>query len=205
MLIRRSLCALFALLALGLAACGGADGPTQVATGGAPDPGAAATSTTEGSGPGADPTTTAATAADPTTTAATPTTTAAPSTTTAPASGTSDASPVAGLDAAQLQAALAAPGGASGRSLRGPTVDQVTLADGTRVWRVRVPGAFTARSARVAISVGSRRVGEGVLAPDLGTITAVTTDAAGLTAGRPVSYQWEGSPPVAAGNLEVAR
>ena len=165
--------------------------------------------------PGAATSTSAVADDDPTTTAAVVTTTTTPSappaadptttTTTAPPSGASDASPVAGLDAAQLQAALALPAGATGRSLAGPTVDQVTLADGTRVWRVRVPGAFTARSARVTISVGGRTVGAGILAPDLGAITAVTTDGTGLTAGKPVSYQWEGSPSVAAGTLAVAR
>lgn len=198
MLPRRSLSVLFALLVLGAAACGGTDRPTQVATEGAPDPGAEVTATSTAG-------------AEATTTTAAPT-----SSTTIPAPleeapvgddvvGASDASPVAGLDATELQAALAAPGGASGRSLSGPIVDQVTLADGTRVWRVRVPGTFTARSARVSISVGGRLVGEGVLASDLGSITAVTTDGTGLTAGRPVSYQWEGGPTVAAGKLGVAR
>ena len=94
-----------------------------------------------------------------------------------------------------------------GRTARptSPTVDQVVLADGTRVWRVRVPGSFPARSARVTVSVGGREVGQGITAPDLSAITAVTTDGTGLRAGAAVSYQWEGSPPVAAGTLEVAR
>lgn len=200
MVLRRSLCALFTLLALGLAACGGADRPTQVATEGADPGGGAVTSTT------VEVTTTEAAGTVPSTTAVAadpePTTT----TTTAPPSGASAASPVAGLDAAELQAALALPSGPAGRTLRsGPTVDQVTLDDGTRVWRVRVPGDFTARSARVSISVGARQVGEAVLAPDLQSITAVTTDGTGLGAGRPVTYQWEGSPAVAVGNLAVIR
>lgn len=204
MLLRRSLCALFALLALGLAACGGADQPTQVATEGAPDPGGPSASTTVAADPTAAPTTTAvAPTSAPTTTAATA---ADPTTTTAPPSGPSAASPVPGLDAVELQAALAAPSGATARTIRtGPTVDQVILEDGTRVWRVRVPGAFTARSARVSISVGNREVGEGVLAPDLQSITAVTTDGTGLSAGRPVTYQWEGSSAVVVGNLAVIR
>jgi hypothetical protein len=202
MLPRRSLCTLFALLALGLAACGGADRPTQVATEGAPDPGAAVTTTTAGAPGDAGSTTTVAQVTE--ATAVATTVTAAPSTT-APASGPSAASPVPGLDATELQAALAAPVGASTRSSRAATVDQVTLADGTRVWRVRVPGTFTARSARASISVGDRRVGEAVLAPDLRSMTAVTTDGTGLTAGTPVTYQWEGSSSVPAGNLGVAR
>ncbi len=199
MLLRRSLILLVALVSIGTASCGDADPPTQVAAGGDPagsssttGPAEASSTTTVATTLPAEPTTTTA-AADPTT-----------STTAAPAVGPAAPSPVEGLDAAELQAALAVPSRASTRST-GPTVDQVALADGTRVWRVRVPGDFDARSARVAISVGGRTVGEGVLAPDLSSITAVTTDGAGLTAGRPVTYRWEGGPSVAAGNLAVVR
>ena len=110
-----------------------------------------------------------------------------------------------GLTADQLRAAVEASVPAANRRAVGPTVDQVTLADGTRVWRVRVPGAFPARAARVEVQVGGRRVGEGVLAPDLQSITAVTTDGSGLTAGRPVTFRWEGGPLEAAGPLELAR
>lgn len=203
MVLRRSLALLVVLLAIGAAACGDADPPTQVSAGG--DPVASATSQ-----PNASSSTVAPTTA---TTVVTSTTTApvasedpvATSTTVAPVSGPAAPSPVDGLDASELQAALAIPAGSTVRSAAGPTVDQVTLADGTRVWRVRIPGDFDARSARVAIRVGDRTIGEGVLAPDLSSITAVTTDGRGLAAGRPVIYQWEGGPSVAAGNLVVAR
>lgn len=193
---------LCALVVLALGACADADPPTQVSAGGDP----AQTTTSDASvaatsGP-ATTTTIATTAA--TSTSTTLATAATTSTTAAPATGPAAPSPVAGLDADQLQAALAAPSAATTRST-GPTVDQVALADGTRVWRVRVPGDFDARSARVAISVGGRTVGEGVQAPDLAAITAVTTDGSGLVAGRLVSYRWEGGPSVAAGNLVVVR
>jgi hypothetical protein len=118
---------------------------------------------------------------------------------------TSAASPVDGLKAAQLKAALEVPVGGAVRSAPGPTVDQVTLPDGTHVWRVRVPGPFAARSARIAVTVGGRRVGEAVQSADLQAITAVTTDGTGLTAGRPVTYQWEGGPSMRAGTLAVVR
>ena len=196
----RRLLPLVVALSLGAAACGSGDRPTQVAAGGEPE---AVTSTT------AAPASSTTEAAAPSTTSAPSAPSTAPSTTstTAPASdpGAAAASPVDGLDAAQLQQAVEAPVLATSRSAAGATVDQVVLADGTRVWRVRVPGDFTARSARVAVSVGSRVAGEGVLASDLGSITAVTTDGRGLTAGQPVSYRWEGGGPVAAGTLAVIR
>jgi len=197
---RRLLPLLLVALSIGVAACGSGDRATQVAAGGSPEavtpPSAeAAPSTTATSTPVAGATSTTAAVA---TSSTTPTT--------APADrGGTAASPVAGLDAAQLQQAVEAPATGSTRTASGATVDQVTLSDGTRVWRVRVPGDFTARSARVNISVGSRLVGEGVLAGDLRSLTAVTTDGRGLTAGQPVSYQWEGGRPIAAGKLEAAR
>lgn len=188
----------FVALSAGTAACGSGDRPTQVAAGGEPEAVASSTSevTTSTTGASASSSTTVAPPA------ATTTSTSAPAGVDA---GGSAASPVDGLDAAQLQQAVDAPAPGSARSAPGPTVDQVTLADGTRVWRVRVPGAFQARSARVAVTVGNRLVGEGVLAGDLGSITAVTTDGSGLTPGQPVSYRWEGGPSVAAGTLGVAR
>lgn len=199
MVLRRSLVLLLALLSIGVASCGDADPPTQVSAGSDP----AEATTTEA----ADASTTVATST--TAVIASTTTATAPATTTTsavpPPSGPAAPSPVDGLDAAQLQAALALPVGTSARSASGPTVDQVALPGGTRVWRVRVPGDFTARSARVSISVGGRTVGEGVLSPDLAAITAVTTDGSGLSAGRPVTYRWEGGSPIAAGNLAVAR
>jgi hypothetical protein len=191
---RRFLPLLFVALSIGAAACGAGDRPAHVAAGGDP---AGVTSTTE-----AAVTSTSALAA----TTSTVPTLPAPTTTSVPTvAGGTAASPVEGLDAAQLQQAVEAPSPASTRSAAGAMVDQVTLPDGTRVWRVRIPGDFRARSARVAVSVGRRLVGEGVLARDLQSITAVTTDGSGLTAGQPVSYRWEGGSSVAAGNLAVVR
>ncbi len=173
MVFRRSLVLVLVLVffVAGVAACGDADRPTQLAAGGAPVASTTTTTTTAPVGSGA----------------------------------ASAASPVDGLEAGQLKAILEAPLAGSTRSASGPTVDQVTLPDGMHVWRVRVPGTFAARSARIAVTVGGRRVGEAVLAPDLQAITAVTTDGSGLTAGRSVSYQWEGGPSVPAGTLAVVR
>lgn len=200
MLLRRSLILVLALVSIGVASCGDADPPTRVAAGG--DPAEATTSTSAATSSTTEVASTLP--AEPTPTTAAPAAPETTSTTAAPAVGPAAPSPVDGLDAAELQAALAAPLGSTARSA-GPVADRVTLDDGTTVWRVRVPGDFDARSARVSISVGGRVVGEGVLAPDLAAITAVSTDGAGLTAGRPVTYQWEGGPSVAAGNLAVAR
>ncbi|MGN6694168.1 MAG: hypothetical protein ACTHN0_08320 [Aquihabitans sp.] len=194
---RRLLPLLFVALSIGVASCGSGDRPTQVAAGGDPS---VVTSTSEG---GAS-STTAALAVTTSSSVTVPVSTTTSTTTSAGDRGTA-ASPVDGLDAAQLQQAVEAPVSGTTRSAAGATVDQVTLSDGTHVWRVRVPGDFQARSARVAISVGDRIVGEGVLASDLRSITAVTTDGTGLTEGRPVSYQWEGGPSVAAGILAVVR
>ena len=199
MVLRRSLLPLLALLAIAAASCGAGDRPTEVASGA----GAATSTTIEGTTPPS--TTPSSTSTAPATTVPTPdSTTSTIAVAPQPGGGTA-ASPVEGLTADELRAAVEAPVPAANRRAVGPTVDQVTLADGTRVWRVRVPGAFPARAARVEVQVGGRRVGEGVLAPDLQSITAVTTDGSGLTAGRPVTFRWEGGPLEAAGPLELAR
>lgn len=115
------------------------------------------------------------------------------------------ASPVDGLTPEQLREAVTAPSGTATRAARGPVAEQVVLADGTKVWRVRIPGPFPVRDARVAVLVGSRVIGEGILAPDLGSISAVTVDGTGLRSGAAASYRWEGSAAVAAGPLTVVR
>ncbi|WP_421121191.1 hypothetical protein ACE2AJ_07780 [Aquihabitans daechungensis] len=196
MVFRRLLVLVLAALAVGVTACGDGDRATQVAAGGEP---AASTSTSTSIDAGSVPPAVVTTSTPPV--VATSTSTTAP---VAPDEGSAP-SPVDGLEAGQLKAVLEAPVSGSVRSAAGPTVDQVTLPDGTHVWRVRVPGPFTVRSARIAVTVGGRQVGEAVLAPDLQSITAVTTDGRGLTAGRPVSYQWEGGPSVPAGTLAVVR
>lgn len=94
---------------------------------------------------------------------------------------------------------------ASSRTLRGPVAERLVLADGTGLWRVRIPGPFPARSARVAVLVAGRVVGAGMVTADLGALVAVTPDASGLTAGAAVSYRWEGQDAVAAGTLAVVR
>ncbi len=202
----RRLLPLFVALSIGVVACGQGGTPTQVAAGGDPAATSTTASTTEAPTTSV-PTTPTSSTSIPATTPTSSTTTVASAADPAPADPAADpgASPVAGLDAAQLQAAVEAPQGGAARSLGGVTLDQVTLDDGTHVWRVRIPGTFTARSARVSLSVGSRVVGTGVLARDLGSITAITTDGTGLTAGQPVTYQWEGGPVVAAGRLAVGR
>lgn len=126
-------------------------------------------------------------------------------TTSSLASGGSAESPVEGLSADQLKAALQAPLSSTLRNAAGPTADLVATSAGQTAWRVRVPGQFAARGARVSISVGGELVGEAVLAPDLGSIATVTTDAGPLRSGAAVTYQWEGSDPVPAGTLTVIR
>ena len=126
-------------------------------------------------------------------------------TTSSPASEGSAESPVDGLTAEQLKTALQAPLSETLRNAAGPTADRVATSGGQTAWRVRVPGQFNARGARVSISVGGELVGEAVLAPDLASIATVTTDAGPLRSGAAVSYQWEGSDPVPAGNLTVIR
>ena len=185
-------------LSIGVVACGRGGAPTQVATEGTSAPSSSVPA------PVAEPA-----ASTSTTIAGGDVGPTGPTTTTTPAPDRSGSdpgpSPVDGLDAEQLRSAVEAPVGASTRSVAGATADQVTLSDGTRVWRVRVPGDFTARSARVTISVGDRVVGQGVLTRDLRSLVAVTTDGSGLSAGQAVSYQWEGSPAIAAGPLAVVR
>ena len=200
MVLRRSLLLVLlpALLSVGAIACGAGDPAATVAAGAGQTPTSTSTISSD------LPATTTSPAPRPTD-ATTPTssTPGAPAVT-EPPSGTAP-SPVDGLLADQLTAAIEAPLPTGARSAGGPVVDRVVLADGTRVWRIRIPGAFQARSARVEVSVGGRRVGEAVLAADLQAILAVTADGTGLTSGRPVSYQWEGGPSVPAGTLTVIR
>jgi len=129
----------------------------------------------------------------------------ASTTTTVAAAGAPGPSPVAGLDAAQLQAAVAAAPPPAGRRVTGPVAEPITLEDGRTVWRVRIPGSFPARSAQVSVAVGGRDLGPAVTPPTLDALVVVTTDARGLTAGAPVTYRWGSEPAVAAGPLEVVR
>lgn len=196
--------ALVAAVVLGVAGCGSGDGPSTVAAGQAPPTASApadpeAPPVSEATPPEASPPEGAQ--PDPDDPASDPT----PTTTVAPEGGDLGASPVEGLAADELLAAVTAPLPEVARRSSGPTADRVTLADGTTVWRVRIPGPTPARSARVTVAVGDREVGPGVPPPDLGALVAVTTDGTGLVAGAPVTYQWEGSEPVSAGALEVVR
>jgi hypothetical protein len=122
----------------------------------------------------------------------------------APAGVGSDPSPVPGLSASDLRTVVEAPGALSTRALPGPVADPVVVG-GRTVWRVTVPGTFTVRDARVVVEVGGRPIGQGVLTPDLGRLVAATADPAGLVAGAPVAYRYEGGPSVPAGNLAVRR
>lgn len=129
--------------------------------------------------------------------------TTGPGTTVVAPAGDPGESPVDGLDAAELQAAVVAPVPPAASRAARPTVDRVALPDGRTVWRVRIPGTVPARSARATISVGDREIGVAVTPPDLSALVAVTTDGTGLVAGAPVTYRWEGAEAVAAGALEV--
>mgnify|MGYP001018672753 CR=1 FL=1 len=112
-------------------------------------------------------------------------------------------SPVEGLDAAELRAAVAAPVPVRGRTATGPTADRVTLPDGRLVWRVRIPGDAPVRAARATIAVGGVEIGLANPTPTLDAMVAVTTDGAGIVAGAAVTITWEGSEPTASGALEV--
>jgi hypothetical protein len=126
----------------------------------------------------------------------------APSTTAAPAASEEGRSPVANLTPKDLQRVVEAAGTRPTRSLRGPVAERVPVGSST-VWRIRIPGEFQARSARVQVLVGSKPVGLGILTPTLDALVAVTTDGSGLVRGAAVAYQVEGAEPVAVGSLEV--
>jgi len=114
-------------------------------------------------------------------------------------------SPVDGLDAAQLREAVTAPPTPASRALPGPVAERVTLADGRTVWRVRIPGSFTLRSAQARISVGGRDLGVAASPPSLDSLVAVTIGDEGLLDGAPVTYRWGTEDPIAAGALAVVR
>lgn len=181
---RRLVAVFFVPLACTVAACGHPADRDDVSTAGTPDVTAAASTTAP----------TALTA---------PTTTPVAPPDVVP-TGT-EASPVEGLTADELRAVIGATASASVRSAAGPIADRVSAPGGARVWRVRIPGTFVARSARAVITVGGRTVGEGVLAADLRSLTAVTIDGTGLVAGAAVAVVWEGADPVGAGRLVVVR
>ena len=144
------------------------------------------------------------TAPAPTTTTTGPTTTGPTTTTVAGDAGPPDPSPVANLTPTDLRRVVEAPGPRSTRSLAGPTADRVTVS-GRTVWRVRIPGRFAVRDARVEVLAGDRVVGIGIVGPGLTSLVAVTEDGAGLVPGAPVSYRWEGAAAVSAGSLAVVR
>jgi len=188
---------LLVALAAGMAGCA-SQAPDAVATGA---PLATSTSTA--------PESTTGSVAPPTTGAASPTTggpTTTPPATTSTLPGTaSGASPVPGLSAADLRAAVVAPSTGARARLSGPVAEQVRLPSGASVWRVRLPGAFPVRNARVAVLIEGRRVGQGVVGPRLRSLVVVTRSGAGLRTGASVAYRWDGSAPVSAGRLTVVR
>ncbi|MGI8756179.1 MAG: hypothetical protein ACR2MB_10025 [Acidimicrobiales bacterium] len=91
------------------------------------------------------------------------------------------------------------------RTLTGPVADRVVLADGRTVWRVTIGGRFPLRSARLTVTVGDRRVGEGIATPDAAALVAVTLDGAALVAGARVTWGPPGVTPTDAGRLAVIR
>lgn len=197
---RASVLLLVVSLACLVASCGGG-AADEISTGGDPTP----TPAPSTSGPEATASTTVAAEPAATTPGVGETTTppASTSSTTTPVG--SDPSPVEGLTAGELRAALDAPVGSSVRSAPGPTAERVALPDGTRVWRVRIPGDFPVRAARVQVLVAGETVGEGVVGSDLGSLTAVAPDGVPLRTGDPVAYRWDGGTEIAVGRLVVVR
>ncbi len=114
-------------------------------------------------------------------------------------------STVDGLSAAELREAVEAPEPAGRARAAGPVAQPVRLASGTTVWRVRIPGRFPVRSARVVVSVGGRRLGEGVPGSHLEGLVAVTRDPEPIVSGARVTYGSSGGPTVDAGRLAVRR
>ena len=209
--VRRTLAPCLLAAAVALAGCG-RGAPDVVATGsGGQEPGSPTTSSpapamTAPEVVPADPSATTTTAPATTTTIASDPIASDP--TTPLATGTEgDPSPstVPGLSPDEVKAAVLAPASATVRRAPGATVERLTLPSGVAVWRIRIPGSFPARSARVTVSVGGREVGAGTTSPTLDALVAVTTDGSGLVAGARVSFRWEGSEPVAAGALAVVR
>lgn len=115
------------------------------------------------------------------------------------------ASSVTGLSPLQVREAVQAVVPATTRRATGPVAEPVALAGGRTVWRVRLPGRFAVRGAQVRVLVDGRPLGAGIVTPGLDALVVVTPDASRLRAGASVAYQWEGSPPVAAGRLAVTR
>jgi len=180
-------------LAVGMAGCA-AHSPDAVSTG--------APSVSSTTLVGADPTVASTQVA---TTSTVDTASTVPDTTTSTQVPPSGPSPVAGLSATDLRSAVLAPSATTKVRPAGPVAEQVRLPSGTSVWRVRLPGAFPVRSARVTVFVAGRRVGEGMVGPRLQSLVAVTRTGAGLTSGAAVTYRWDGSAEVSAGRLTVIR
>jgi hypothetical protein len=192
------------LLSVAIVGCGATPADEVSSVGGAPTSSTSTPSSTSAPDGEAGATTTAeppvSTAVPPVPPSTTSSTTTAPP----PPEGTA-ASPVEGLSAAELRAAVEIEPSGAVRRLGGPTLESVRTPQGATVLRVRIPGPFPVRAARVEVLVGDRTVGEGIVAPDLSALTAVTLDGSGLVAGAPVSYRWEGAEPVAVGPLGVVR
>jgi hypothetical protein len=202
---RRAVVPLLLVVGVIATACGGG-APDEVSSAGDPStsPGSSVPDTT-GAGPAAEATTTTTDGDVGATTAPPQTAEPAPTTTTLPEPDGGAPSPVAGLTAAELRAAVEAPSSATTRAATGPTAERVSLGDGRTVWRVRIPGEVPVRAARVEVLVGGRSIGEGIVAPDLSSLSVVTVDGAGLVAGAPVATRWEGATAEPAGTLVVAR
>lgn len=130
----------------------------------------------------------------------------APEASTVPVAPGDAPSPVEGLTADELRAALAAP--ASDRATRarrtGPVAEPVTVA-GRTLWRITIPAEAELLSSAIVVAVGGTDVGEAVATPDLTALVAVTADAAAVRAGQAVTYRWGAGSPIDAGTLEVVR
>jgi hypothetical protein len=112
---------------------------------------------------------------------------------------------VAGVSPEELRALVVQEPGRPVRSRPGPTAQRIELADGTPVWRVRVPGEFAFGGARPFVLVDGRLLGQAIPTPALDALVVIAPDDAAVAAGAEVAMRWEQGTPEVLGSLEVLR
>ena len=79
----------------------------------------------------------------------------------------------------------------------------MSITDGRLVWRLRIPGRFPPRSARLMVDVDGVDVGPGLESPGLDALMVVMVDPTALVDGATVSYRVGAEAPTVVGLLEV--